>query len=306
MKIAIVGSGAIGRYYGAKLAQGGSDVHFLMRGDLSEIRSAGLRVRAKDENFRVANVSCYNSTKEIGPCDLVLIAVKTTSNPDLVSLIPPLLHERTILLTLQNGLGNEEFLAEHFGPERVLGGLCFICVNRISRAEVEAYDRGTLVIGEYGHSANKCAHAIASQFAACGINCSVTKDLALERWRKLVWNIPFNGLSILAGGISTAEILANEDLHRATLALMDEVIDAADKCGYALEKTVACEQMKRTEPLGAYKPSTLFDWKEGKPLEIEAIWGEPLRRAAAAGANTPRLEVIYALLKSLDAKREDR
>jgi 2-dehydropantoate 2-reductase len=306
LKIGIVGSGAIGSYYGAKLAQGGSDVHFLMRGDLSEIRSAGLRVRAKDENFRVANVSCYRSTKEIGPCDLVLIAVKTTSNADLVGLIPPLLHERTILLTLQNGLGNEEFLAEHFGPQRVLGGLCFICVNRISRTEVEAYDRGTLVIGEYGHSASKCAHAIASQFAACGINCSVTKDLAVERWRKLVWNIPFNGLSILAGGISTAEILANEDLRRATLALMDEVIDAADKCGYALEKTVAREQMKRTEPLGAYKPSTLFDWKEGKALEIEAIWGEPLRRAAAAGANTPRLEVIYALLKSLDAKREDR
>src|SRR5438094_5716269 len=203
--IGIVGSGAIGTYYGAKLAHAGSDVHFLMRGDLSEVLRNGIFVRGEGENFRVAPINCYNSTKEIGPCDLVIIAVKATSNGDLLDLIPPLLHEHTMLVTLQNGLGNEEFLAEHFGAERVLGGLCFICVTRISRTEVQAYDCGTLAIGEYGRNASKRAHVIASQFAACGINCSVTDDLALERWRKLVWNIPFNGLSILAGGISTAE-----------------------------------------------------------------------------------------------------
>ena len=127
-RIAVVGSGAIGTYYGAKLAQAGSDVHFLMRGDLSEVRHDGIFVRGEGENFRVAKVNCYNSTKEIGPCDLIVIAVKTTSNSDLVDLIPPLLHERTMLLTLQNGFGNEEFLAKHFGAERVLGGLCFIAV----------------------------------------------------------------------------------------------------------------------------------------------------------------------------------
>src|SRR5206468_4508264 len=237
-RIAVVGSGAIGSYYGAKLAYGGSNVHFLMRGDLSELREKGLCVRGKGENFRVANVTCYHSTKEIGPCDLVLIAVKTTSNANLVDLIPPLLHEQTALLTLQNGLGNEEFLAEHFGAERVLGGLCFICVNRISPTEVKAYDPGTLVIGEYIRSASRRTHAIAAQFAACGIDCSVTDDLALERWRKLVWNIPFNALSVLAGGISTAEILADDGLRRATLALMDEVIDAANACGHALDKAV--------------------------------------------------------------------
>ena len=122
LRIAVVGSGAIGSYYGAKLAHGGSDVHFLIRGDVSDVRQKGLYVRGRGENFRVANVNCYNSTKEIGPCDLVLIAVKATSNADLIDLIPPLLHERTTLLTLQNGLGNEEFLAEHFGAERGSAG----------------------------------------------------------------------------------------------------------------------------------------------------------------------------------------
>jgi 2-dehydropantoate 2-reductase len=306
MRIAVVGSGAIGTYYGAHLAHGGANVHFLMRGDLGEVQRNGLYVYGKGESFRVANVNCHNSTKKIEPCDLVIIAVKATSNGDLVDLVPPLLHKQTALLTLQNGLGNEEFLAERFGAERVLAGLCFICVSRLSRTEVKAYDPGTLVIGDYTRNASKRTHAIASKFTACGIDCTITDDLALERWRKLVWNIPFNALAILAGGVSTAEVLADDSLRRATLALMDEVIDAATACGHVLDKAVAREQIKRTEKLGAFKPSTLSDWEKGKPLEIEAIWGEPLRRAAAAGANVPRLEIIYALLKSLEAKREGR
>ena len=118
-----------------------------------------------------------------------------------------------------------------------------------------------------------------------------------------MWNIPFNGLSILAGGLDTAAILADEVLYRVTLGLMNEVIDAANKCGHGLESAAALEQIKRTGNMSAYKPSTLLDWRAGKPLEVEAIWGEPLRRAAAAGANTPKLEMVYALLKALDAKR---
>jgi 2-dehydropantoate 2-reductase len=305
VKIAVVGSGAIGSYYGAKLAHGGSDVHFLVRGDLSEVRSAGLHIRGGGgENFRVAKVNCYNSTKEIGPCDLVLIAVKATSNADIVDLVPPLLHKQTMLLTLQNGLGNDEFLAQNFGAERVLGGLCFICLSRTSRTEIERHDYGHVVLGEFGRPSQPRTHEVAAEFARAGVTCTLTEDLALERWRKLIWNIPFNGLSILGGGIDTAAIIGDKDLRQATLALMDEVIAAANKCGHALPNDAWREHMKRTETMGAYKPSTLLDWEAGRPLEIEAIWGEPLCRAAAAGEQTPRLEIIYALLKKLDHDRQ--
>src|SRR5207248_9929194 len=95
-RIAVVGSGAIGSYYGAKLANAGSDVHFLMRGDLSAVRHDGIFVHGDSENFRVAKINCYNSTKEIGACDLVIVAVKAISNSDLVDLIPPLLHDQTM------------------------------------------------------------------------------------------------------------------------------------------------------------------------------------------------------------------
>jgi 2-dehydropantoate 2-reductase len=299
-RIAVVGSGAIGCYYGAKLAYYGRDVHFLMRGDVTEIRRFGIRVRSKGENLRVAQVNHQASTEQIGPCDLVIVALKATSNSDLTKLIPPLLHEKTMLLTLQNGFGNEEFLAEHFGAERVLGGLCFVCLNRISRGVIESYGHGRLAIGEYSEGPQPRTHDVIWEFKRCGVVCSAVENLTLERWRKLVWNIPFNGLSITAGGVDTAAILADEDLRALTLALMEEVIGAANKCGFPLASHTALEQIGRTKSLGAYKPSTLIDFQAGRPLEIEAIWGEPLRRAKAAGASTPRLEKLYAELKALD------
>jgi 2-dehydropantoate 2-reductase len=302
-RIAVVGAGAIGCYYGAKLAHHGRDVHFLMRGDVTEIRRSGIRLHGQGEDLLVAKVHHHASTEEIGPCDLVLVAVKATANADLLNLIPPLLHEKTMLLTLQNGFGNEEFLAENFGAARVLGGLCFVCLIRTAPGVIEHYDQGHVALGEYNRRPEPRTHEVASEFRRCGVACDVVEDLALERWRKLVWNIPFNGLSIAAGGIDTAAILSDDHLRRECLALMDEVITAANKCGFPLPAAAALEQVKRTEAMGAYKPSTLIDFEAGRPLEIEAIWGEPLRRARSAGAFTPRLQALYEKLKAIDSKR---
>ncbi|MEP6936935.1 MAG: 2-dehydropantoate 2-reductase [Chthoniobacterales bacterium] len=305
-RIAVVGAGAIGGYYGAKLAYYGRDVHFLMRGDVREVRRFGLRIRGKNENLRVAKVQAHATTEEIGPCDLVIVALKATSNADLPALIPPLLHERSILLTLQNGLGNEELLASEFGAERIIGGLCFVCLNRISPGVIEHYDHGHVSLGEFSGYPLPRTHDISWEFKRCGVVCNVVENLALERWRKLVWNIPFNGLSVAAGGLDTGAILADDRLRFTALELMDEVILAANKCGHALPTATALVQMKRTASMGAFKPSTLLDFQAGRPLEIEAIWGEPLRRAAAAGAATPRLRELYETLKQIDTARSTR
>jgi 2-dehydropantoate 2-reductase len=303
-RIAVVGTGAIGTYYGGKLAAAGRAVHFLIRGPLDEVRCDGLRIVGPDDNIHVHPVACSNSTNEIGPCDLVLIAIKGTANAVLPDLLRPLLHDQTILMTLQNGLGSEELLARHFGAERVLAGLCFICLSRSSRTTVEQFDRGHIAIGEFQRDPQPRTFAIARAFQECGINSRIAHDLALERWRKLVWNIPFNGLSILAGGVDTATILQDTPLQATTLALMGEVIAAANRCGHPLEEAVAAEQIERTKTMGAYRPSTLLDFEAGRPLEIEAIWGEPLRRARSAGTDTPRLQMMYSLLRSLDQVRQ--
>jgi 2-dehydropantoate 2-reductase len=302
-RIAIVGSGAVGSYYGAKLAHAGSDVHFLIRGDLSKVRRDGILVRGEGEDFRVDKINCYNSTKGIGPCDLAVVALKASSNADLIDLVPPLLHERTMLLTLQNGLGNEEFLAGNFGAERVLGAICFICVERRSQTEVQRYDYGHVVLGEFEREPQSRTREVAAEVTRAGVQCILTDNLALERWRKLIWNIPFNGLSIVAGGIDTAAIIGDKNLRELTRALMDEVIAAANKCGHALPKDAWREHMKRTETIGAYKPSTLLDWESGKPLEVEALWGEAARRAAAAGGKMPLTEMICTLITTMDERR---
>src|SRR5205823_14226265 len=189
----------------------------------------------------------------------VLIALKATNNEALLQLIPALLHQRTILLTLQNGLGNEDFLAQHFGDDRVMGGLCFICLNRISPGLVEHLDYGHLTIGEFIGSPKSRTCAVAREFQQSNVVCQMVDNLMEERWRKLVWNIPFNGLTIAAGGITTEEILRDASLHSAALALMNEIIEGAKSCGHNLTGDVAVEHMKRTATMGAYKPSTLLD-----------------------------------------------
>lgn len=303
-RIAVVGAGAVGSYYGAKLAGFGRDVHFLLRGDLAEVQRSGLRIRSRSGDLHVAKVNGYTSTAEIGPSDLVIIAVKTTANPDLLHLLPPLLHGKSMLLTLQNGLGNEEFLARHFGAERVLGGLCFVGLNRVASGVIEHYDGGRMMLAEFGGYPQPRTHDIGWEFKRCGVVCTVAENLGFERWRKLVWNIPFNGLAVVAGGLDTAEILRDDTLRARALALMDEVIAGANACGYTLPTAVALKQIKTTETMRPYKPSTLVDFEAGKPLELEAIWGEPLRRATARGVHLPELERLYAELCTLDTERQ--
>jgi 2-dehydropantoate 2-reductase len=298
-RIAIVGAGAIGLYYGGKLAHFGRDVHFLLRTDYEVVRKRGLRILSKTENIHVARVNTSCSTEEIGPCDLVIVAVKTTSNADLPPLVAPLLGEQTMILTLQNGLGNEEFLAQNFGAERILGGICFICLNRTEPGVVERSDYGRLTIGEFRGHPRPRLHDIAWEFKRCGIVCRVTANLALERWRKLVWNIPFNGLSVIAG-VDTAAILADEGLSQLALELMDETIAIANACGHNLPAAIALEQIRQTRTMGNFKPSTLIDYLAGRPLEIEPIWGEPLRRGQAKGIAAPQLTKLYRELTALD------
>lgn len=298
-KIAVVGSGAVGCYYGAKLAQQGGNVHFLMRRDLETVKKDGLKIYSPGGDFHLTNVNAFGSTAEIGPCDLVLIALKTTANPSLEHLIPPLLKESTALLTLQNGFGNEDFLAERFGAERVMGGLCFVCLNRTAPGVVEHFGYGALSIGEFERAPGARTRQVAEDFKATGIATRVVENLATERWRKLVWNVPFNGLSIAGGGITTDLILADEGLVVLCRNLMAEVIEAADREGHVIPREFIEEQVTRTMKMGAYKPSSLIDFLEGREVEVESIWGEPYRRGLRSGAPMGRLEMLYYLLKKL-------
>lgn len=301
-KIAIVGAGAVGCYYGGRLAQHGQDVHFLMRSDYETVMRDGLHIISPlgDANLRV---NAYQSAADIGPCDLVIIALKATSNNALLDLLPPLLHEGTHLLTLQNGLGNEEFLAHHFGAQRVLGGLCFVCINRTAAGFIHHIAQGRINLGEHTRTPQPRTDALAAILNQSGIDCVIEPSLAAARWKKLVWNIPFNGLSIAEGGIDTAAILANPRIELRVRDLMTEIIATARALGHSIPFDLITNMIERTRTMAQYRPSSLIDYQEGREVELEPIWGEPLRQAAGAQLVMPQVAALYEQLKSLNQSR---
>ena len=300
-RIAVVGSGAVGSYYGGVLANGGHDVHFLLRSDLAAVRERGLTIRTKGRELRLPKVQCAGTTAEIGPVDLVIIALKATANAAMEELLPPLIGPNTALLTLQNGLGNEEFLAERWASERVLGALCFVCINRVAPGEIHHLDHGSISIGEFGRPVSPRARAIAEAFRAVDVEANPVENLAEERWRKLLWNIPFNGLSIAARA-NVAEVLADFELRSLARDLMSEGLDAARHLGHTIPDEFADWQIERSYSMGPYRPSSMIDFELGHPVEVEAIWGEPVRQGQRAGARMPRTEMLYRLIRHLAGK----
>ncbi|MBE0504660.1 MAG: putative 2-dehydropantoate 2-reductase [Desulfuromonadales bacterium] len=300
MKIAIVGAGALGLYYGALLQRSGADVHFLLRRDYDAIRKDGLKVFSIDGDFILPQVQCYQRSEEIGPVDLVLVGLKTFTNDRFKELITPLLGAGTQILTLQNGLGNEEALADLFGGERILGGVAFLCSNRGIPGEVHHLGEGRIVLGEYQHTDRQRLERLVAIFNQAGVDCRATDDLKRARWDKLVWNIPFNGLCALLQQ-SVDHLLTVGAPRQLVRDLMLEVIAAANVQGLqrSIPESYADKMLEFTDSMGAYKPSMQIDREEGRPLEIASILEAPLDYGRKAGIAMPRVEMLATLLRQV-------
>lgn len=318
MKIAVVGCGAVGSYYGARLKMAGHDVHFLLRSDYDAVKANGVQVLTAEGEFTV-RPKCARDPKEIGNVDLVVIGLKSTANRQFAQLVSPLVGPDTAILTLQNGLGNEEQLAALFGKEKVLGGLCFVCLNRIAPGQIQHIAHGTIIMGEYGRPALPRTHAIAEAIERSGVPCKVTDNLEQAHWEKLVWNVPFNGLgvsgaagydAVLSGKVDrtkkpgpclTSDILLTDPRWEALVRdLMMETIRTAQALGLPVKDSAAQKQIDRTREMGAYRASTLIDFERGQELELNALFFEPLRQAKKAGVSTPRLEAMCKVLEQIN------
>ncbi len=301
--MAVVGSGAIGWYYGGRLANLGEDVRFLLRSDYEAVRNGGMRVESVHGDFDLPQPQVFPSAEDIGPVDLVIIAWKATSNAHLAEVLPPLLHEGTQVLTLQNGLGNCEVISAITGPDRVLGGLCFVCINRIAPGLIRHTAGGRLSIGEWQAGIPGRAEEVARRFKAAGIPAGAAEDLRQSQWEKLVWNVPFNGLSVARGGVTTDVLLDSGETENEIRALMVEVIAAARAQGLELGDELIDFNVDRTRPMGPYRTSSMIDFVEGREVEVDGIWREPLRRAKELGVPTPRLEKLLAEIENRLAAR---
>lgn len=289
MKIAVVGAGAVGGWYGGLLALVGHEVHVVSRSDHAVLQGAGLVLRDRQSERVVRFRSAAAETGAIGPCDLIVIAAKATANPTLPDLVQPLLGPATLLLTLQNGMGNVEAFSGLLPSDRIVAGLCFVCINRIAPGVVSnthaGYVRMAAAVGPVNPAVNTCVDL----FRAAGVDCRAEDSLEAVLWKKLCWNIPFNGLAIAAGGLTTDRIVADPALKARARRLMEEVRAAAALRGHVISDQHIQTQFDVTEGMGAYRPSSLIDYQEGREVEVEGIWGEPLRRGLAVGAKMPEL-----------------
>ena len=304
--LAVVGAGAVGGYYGGRLAQHGHDVHFLFRGDYDAVRTRGLRVESCDGDFTLPpqTVRAYDDPRRMPRADLVIVTLKSTANDQFERLITPLVKDGTAILTLQNGLGNEERLAELFGARRVLGGMAFVCINRAGPGVIRHTDHGVIRIGDFSNPGGKSERAsrVAEWFNASRVKCEVLDDLRWGRWQKLTWNVPFNGLGATFD-LTTDRLIGGDEGRRMVQDLIREVIAAARADGVELPASLVETQVRNTTTMGPYRSSMQVDRQEGRPMEVEAILGEPLRRAKSKGVAVPVLEALYRAARVVDAAR---
>ncbi|MBD2570082.1 putative 2-dehydropantoate 2-reductase [Anabaena lutea] len=303
---AILGTGALGGFYGAKLQKAGNEVHFLLKSDYLEVSQHGLVIESKDGDFTLPQVLAYSDVEKMPGCDVVIVALKTTQNHLLPHILPPVIKDDGVVLVLQNGLGIEEEIAQIVGNVRIIGGLCFLCSNKVAPGHIRHLDYGQITLGEYKSNYQAAGitekmQQIAEDFQNAGISIELAEDLLLGRWKKLVWNIPYNGLSVILNA-RTDELMADVHTRQLVEQLMYEVALGAKSTGRVVPESFIQTMLSYTIKMKPYRTSMKIDFDEIRPLEVEAIFGNPLRKAETAGVNLPQIRCLYQQLKFLDTR----
>jgi 2-dehydropantoate 2-reductase len=299
----VVGVGAIGGYYGARLQQAGLDVRFVARSDAEHLREHGLRVDSP-EGDALLEVEVHTDASSVPASDVVVVAVKTTATSATLPIVAELARPSTTVVVMQNGLGVDAPFAAAAPGSTVLGAMCFMCCNKVGPGHVVHLDEGAVTLGEHradGSAAGvtEAVELVMADLQAAGVATSPVEDLETGRWRKLVWNVPFNGLSV-ALDAGTDELLADPGTRARAATLMQEVVAAAEACGHGFDPGFAEQMMTNTETMTPYKPSMKLDFEAGRALELDAIYAAPLAAAAAAGCAMPATQTLLDELRRLD------
>ena len=301
LRIAIVGAGAVGGYYGGLLARAGMDVHFLLRSDHAVIAAQGLRIESPNGDFHLPadRLNITDRADRLPPVDLVLLATKATSNEHLPELLRPIVGKRTMVLCVQNGIGGVEACTALLGAERVLAGLGFICTNRIAPGHIRHMGFGLIRFGPISASPVLDPAALERALQAGGLPIELSDDIHRDRWGKLVWNIPFNGLGA-AMDLSVDRLVNHPRGLELVESIMREVIALARSLGHTFPGDLVEQQIAKTVRMGAYKTSMQLDRQAGRPLERDAIITRPLTIARREGVLMPIVETIDRQLACFD------
>jgi len=301
LSYAVIGTGAIGGYYGAKLARAGKQVHFLLHSDYEEVRKQGLRVDSCDGDFRLPQVNAYNDTRQMPKADVVLVGLKSTNEHLLKTLLPPLLHEKTLVILIQNGIGLEADVQAWFPDTALAAGLAFICSAKTEPGRINHQCYGSINIGNFSCKDADLIQAVLADFIEAEIDAHEVEYYE-ARWRKAVWNMPFNGMTV-ALQTQTDRLLKNPATRQLIYEQMMEVIGAANALGVqGLDESFAQKMMQMTDEMVPYSPSMRLDFDFHRPMEINYIYTRPIAEARAVGFEMPRLEMLERELLFIDAR----
>ena len=305
MRYGVIGMGAIGGFYGAKLAHAGKEVHFLSHSDYQYVKERGLQVDSCDGSFHLPQINAYGAASDMPKCDVVLIGLKTVNNHLLTELLPPLLKEDTLVVLIQNGIGVEEDVQKMFPEVQLAAGLAFICSAKTEPGRVNHQCYGYINIGNYSCKQQEKIDEVVDNFRKAGVDANEVEYLE-ARWKKAVWNMPFNGMTVALN--TQTDILLQ---HPSTLQLikdqMMEVIEAAQACGVKnIDESFAEKMIYNTVHMTPYSPSMKLDFDFKRPMEINYLYTRPIEKAREAGYQMRKLEMLEQELRFLESKRLER
>ena len=299
MRYGIIGTGAIGGYYGAKLARAGQEVHFLLRSDYGYVKEHGLQVDSCDGSFHLADVNAYEHTEDMPPCDVVLVALKSVNNGKLQTLLPPLLHDHTLVVLIQNGIGVEEDVQKMFPDVQLAAGLAFICSAKTEPGVVSHQCYGSINLANYSCRDEAKMQAVVDEFRQANIETGLV-EYNEARWKKAVWNMPFNGMTV-ALHTQTDLLLKNASTRQLIREQMMEVVGAAQHLGVKnVDEAFVDKMIETTDAMTPYSPSMRLDYDFHRQMEIYYLYTRPIEIAREAGYSMPKLEMLEAELRFLE------
>lgn len=302
MKVAVMGAGAVGGYFGGTLAKSGADITLIARGKhLEAMRKEGLRIKSYRGDFRV-DVRAASDPKEVGPVELIIFTVKAYDTEGAIRLCIPMIRENTCILSLQNGVDNDEKIARAVGWEKVVGGVAYIGVSVEGPGVICHSAAGKIALGELDGRITHRIRKIAEMFSAAGIPCEMSEDIIKLKWKKLVWNAAFNALTTITKA-SVAGVLSDAKLMEIAAAAMYEVIEVAQKKGIDIDEAAIQDALTLSKNVGDFKTSMLQDFESGKKTEVEALNGIVLRKGREANVKTPVNQCLYSLVSFMEKRR---
>jgi 2-dehydropantoate 2-reductase len=298
MRTMIIGAGAVGIYYGAKLAAAGQPVVFVARNDddLDALRQRGVRVKNAKGTIAAGDVEAVIDPAQAGRCDVVLVTVKSVATQGAAYLLRPVVAPDTVVVSLQSGIENDAVLDATLRRPPLLRGVADLIADLVEPGVVHHHRGGEMIFGELDGRRGTRAERLAERLSAGGIAHRRSGAIMIEKWMKLAWDAAFNPLSALSG-CTIGEMVRHRRYREQLVAAMREVVEVANASGVPVNRAyVAAAIEKSAEKLAAVRPPMLQDRIRGRTLESDALNGAVVRAANRVGVPVPVNAMLHRLL----------